>query len=103
MSFPVCCYDNTLWHMDRVSNAGVLVCYWFQELGVAVTHSNTEVVCDSDLVFITVKPHLVPPVLSQISPHITDRHVVVSVAAGVTIATLEEVCDALRKNSGVRT
>uniref|UniRef100_A0A3P9H187 Pyrroline-5-carboxylate reductase 3 n=1 Tax=Oryzias latipes TaxID=8090 RepID=A0A3P9H187_ORYLA len=63
----------------------------FQELGVAVTHSNTEVVCDSDLVFITVKPHLVPPVLSQISPHITDRHVVVSVAAGVTIATLEEL------------
>ncbi|KAF6734156.1 Pyrroline-5-carboxylate reductase 3 [Oryzias melastigma] len=63
----------------------------FQELGVAVTHSNTEVVCDSDLVFITVKPHLVPRVLSQISPHITDRHIVVSVAAGVTIATLEEL------------
>ncbi|RVE73671.1 hypothetical protein OJAV_G00033600 [Oryzias javanicus] len=63
----------------------------FQELGVAVTHSNTEVVCDSDLLFITVKPHLVPRVLSQISPHITDRHIVVSVAAGVTIATLEEL------------
>ncbi|XP_072245011.1 pyrroline-5-carboxylate reductase 3 isoform X1 [Leuresthes tenuis] len=63
----------------------------FQELGVAVTHSNTEVVCGSDVVFVAVKPHLVPLIVREISPHVTDRHVIVSVAAGVTLATLEEL------------
>lgn len=71
--------------MSSISASG------FQELGVPVTHSNTEVVCGSDVVFIAVKPHLVPHVLAEISPHVTDRHIVVSVAAGVTLATLEEV------------
>uniref|UniRef100_A0A8C6LGD4 Pyrroline-5-carboxylate reductase n=5 Tax=Nothobranchius TaxID=28779 RepID=A0A8C6LGD4_NOTFU len=61
----------------------------FQELGVAVTHSNVEVVSGSDVVFVAVKPHLVPLVLAETSQHITDRHVIVSVAAGVTLATLE--------------
>ncbi|KAM8822301.1 pyrroline-5-carboxylate reductase 3 [Synchiropus picturatus] len=63
----------------------------FQELGVAVTHSNVDVVCRSELVFVAVKPHLVRPVLSEISGHVTERHVVVSVAAGVTLETLEEL------------
>uniref|UniRef100_A0A4W6FCK6 Pyrroline-5-carboxylate reductase n=1 Tax=Lates calcarifer TaxID=8187 RepID=A0A4W6FCK6_LATCA len=63
----------------------------FQELGIAVTHSNVEVVCGSDVVFVAVKPHLVPLVLNEISQHITDRHIIVSVAAGVTLATVEEL------------
>ncbi|XP_040895586.1 pyrroline-5-carboxylate reductase 3 isoform X2 [Toxotes jaculatrix] len=62
----------------------------FQELGIPVTHSNIEVVCGSDVVFVAVKPHLVPLVLNEISQHITNRHIIVSVAAGVTLATLEE-------------
>uniref|UniRef100_A0A3Q1CER8 Pyrroline-5-carboxylate reductase n=1 Tax=Amphiprion ocellaris TaxID=80972 RepID=A0A3Q1CER8_AMPOC len=63
----------------------------FQELGIAVTHSNIEVICGSDVVFVAVKPHLVPLVLNEISQHVTDRHIIVSVAAGVTLATLEEL------------
>ncbi|XP_029355847.1 pyrroline-5-carboxylate reductase 3 isoform X2 [Echeneis naucrates] len=63
----------------------------FQELGIVVTHSNIEVVCGSDVVFVAVKPHLVPLVLNEVSQHITDRHTVVSVAAGVTLTTLEEL------------
>ncbi|XP_037530397.1 pyrroline-5-carboxylate reductase 3 [Nematolebias whitei] len=70
----------------------------FQELGIAVTHSNQEVVCGSHVVFVAVKPHLVPLVLCEISQHVTDRHVIVSVAAGVTLATLEEL---LPENSAV--
>lgn len=62
-----------------------------QELGAAVTHSNTEAVAASRLIFLAVKPHLVPAILREVAPHITREHVVVSVAAGVTIATLEEV------------
>lgn len=63
----------------------------FQELGIAVTHSNVEVVSGSDVVFVAVKPHLVQPVLNEISLHVTDRHIIVSVAAGVTLTTLEEL------------
>uniref|UniRef100_A0A3Q0RP02 Pyrroline-5-carboxylate reductase 3 n=1 Tax=Amphilophus citrinellus TaxID=61819 RepID=A0A3Q0RP02_AMPCI len=63
----------------------------FQELGIAVTHSNVEVVCGSDVVFVAIKPHVVPLVLNEISQHVTDRHMIVSVAAGVTLATLEEL------------
>lgn len=43
------------------------------------------------MVFVAVKPHLVPLVLNEISPHVTDRHIIVSIAAGVTLATIEEV------------
>ncbi|XP_054645024.1 pyrroline-5-carboxylate reductase 3 [Dunckerocampus dactyliophorus] len=63
----------------------------FQELNITTTHSNTEVVCSSDVVVIAVKPHVVPLVLNEISQHVTHRHVIVSVAAGVTLATLEEL------------
>uniref|UniRef100_A0A3B4H9H5 Pyrroline-5-carboxylate reductase 3 n=1 Tax=Pundamilia nyererei TaxID=303518 RepID=A0A3B4H9H5_9CICH len=62
-----------------------------QELGIAVTHSNIEVVCGSDVVFVAVKPHLVPLVLKEVTQHVTGRHMIVSVAAGVTLATLEEL------------
>uniref|UniRef100_A0A8P4KJG0 Pyrroline-5-carboxylate reductase 3 n=1 Tax=Dicentrarchus labrax TaxID=13489 RepID=A0A8P4KJG0_DICLA len=63
----------------------------FQELGIPITHSNIEVVCGSDVVFVAVKPHLVSLVLNEISQHVTDRHIIVSVAAGVTLSTLEEL------------
>lgn len=63
----------------------------FQELGISVTHYNTEVVCGSDVVFVAVKPHMIPRVLIEVSQHITKKQIIVSVAAGVTLAMLEEV------------
>ncbi|XP_077439604.1 pyrroline-5-carboxylate reductase 3 [Vanacampus margaritifer] len=63
----------------------------FQELNISTTHSNSEVVCNSDVIFVAVKPHFVATVLNEISRHVTDRHTIVSVAAGVTLATLEEL------------
>lgn len=60
-------------------------------MGITFTNSNVEVVCGSDIVFVAVKPYLVQDVLNQVSQYVTDRHIVVSVAAGVTLATLEEV------------
>ncbi|XP_058493650.1 pyrroline-5-carboxylate reductase 3 isoform X1 [Solea solea] len=82
---------NTLAENIQVSAPSVRNLGRFQELGVAVTHSNIEVVCGSDVVFLAVKPHLIPPVLNEIAQHVTDRHIVVSVAAGITLATLEEL------------
>ncbi|XP_072295157.1 pyrroline-5-carboxylate reductase 3 [Eucyclogobius newberryi] len=63
----------------------------FQDMGITGTHSNIELVCGSDIVFVAVKPHLVRDVLNEISIYFTDRHIVVSVAAGVTLETLEEL------------
>ncbi|XP_013978679.1 pyrroline-5-carboxylate reductase 3 isoform X3 [Salmo salar] len=63
----------------------------FQELGVAVTHSNAELVSSCDLVFVAVKPHLVTTILSEITDCVTRKHIIVSVAAGVTLATLQGV------------
>ncbi|KAL1022694.1 hypothetical protein UPYG_G00031130 [Umbra pygmaea] len=61
----------------------------FQELGVDLTHSNTELISSCDLVFVAVKPHLVETVLCEISHHVTSKHIIVSVAAGVTLEMLE--------------
>jgi pyrroline-5-carboxylate reductase len=60
-------------------------------LGISVTHFNSDVVSGSDLVFVAVKPHLVPEILREISQLVTQKHIIVSVAAGVTLATLELV------------
>lgn len=66
----------------------------FQERGVSVTHSNDEVVDRSRVVFLAVKPHLVPEVLKGISRNVTQEHVIVSMAAGITLETLEELLPA---------
>ena len=60
-------------------------------LGAAVTEDNAEVVAKSQMVFIAVKPNDVASVLASATAAITPEHVIVSIAAGVTIATLESV------------
>uniref|UniRef100_A0A8C2ZZS3 Pyrroline-5-carboxylate reductase 3 n=1 Tax=Cyclopterus lumpus TaxID=8103 RepID=A0A8C2ZZS3_CYCLU len=47
----------------------------FQELGIAVTHSNVEVVSGSDVVFVAVKPHLVSPGLESYSRYIITMNI----------------------------
>lgn len=66
----------------------------FKEKGVSVTHSNHEVVGGSCLIFLAVKPHIIPQVLKEISQNVTKEHIIVSMAAGITIATLEELLPA---------
>ncbi|XP_065111859.1 pyrroline-5-carboxylate reductase 3 [Paramisgurnus dabryanus] len=66
----------------------------FQERGVSITQSNEEVVEKSSMVFLAVKPHLIPKVLNEISHGVTQQHIIVSMAAGVTIATLEDLLPA---------
>jgi pyrroline-5-carboxylate reductase len=44
----------------------------------------------SDVLFVAVKPQYVHSVLSEISVVLTDRHVVVSIAAGVTLDKMLE-------------
>lgn len=56
-----------------------------------MTTSNKETVSRSDVLFLAVKPHIIPFVLDEIGPDIEDRHLIVSCAAGVTISSIEKV------------
>lgn len=42
----------------------------------------------SDIVFLAVKPQFVQPVLKEVREHLTDKHTVVSIAAGKTLSSL---------------
>lgn len=61
-----------------------------RKLGVNFTTSNKETVNKSDVLFLAVKPHIIPFVLDEVGPDIQDRHLIVSCAAGVTISSIEK-------------
>lgn len=61
-----------------------------QKLGVNFTTSNKETVSKSDVLFLAVKPHIIPFVLDEIGPDIENRHLIVSCSAGVTISSIEK-------------
>jgi pyrroline-5-carboxylate reductase len=69
---------------------------WFhvpfpQEYGIHVTCNNQETVQDSKIVVVAVKPHVVSSVLKEVSPVVTKEHLIVSIAAGVKIRSIEQV------------
>ena len=56
--------------------------------GIRTTAANVEVVNDADLIVLAVKPQIMAGVLAEIAPKIQSRHLVVSIAAGVTLDQL---------------
>ena len=60
-----------------------------RELGVKIILDNKELVRNSDLIFIAVKPSQVLGVLEEVKEYINESKLVVSIAAGVTINKLE--------------
>ena len=62
-----------------------------QKMGVNLTSHNKETVRHSDVLFLAVKPHIIPFILDEIGADVEDRHIVVSCAAGVTISSIEKV------------
>lgn len=63
----------------------------FQELGSTVTFDNRVVAENSDILLLAVKPSIVKPVLEFIYPNITSKHLLLSVAMGITVNQLEKV------------
>ncbi|XP_070604488.1 pyrroline-5-carboxylate reductase 3 isoform X2 [Erythrolamprus reginae] len=63
----------------------------FQGFACRTTHRNLEVLEKCSFVFLATKPHILPEVLQEINPAVTTNHVLVSMAAGVPLRTLEEV------------
>lgn len=56
--------------------------------GVEVFATNLPVVERSDVLVLAVKPQSMPGVLAELRPVVQPRHLVISIAAGVSIATL---------------
>ena len=52
-------------------------------------HSLLQVVKGADIIFLAVKPQFVAPVLKEVRQHLTDKHTIVSIAAGKTLASLK--------------
>jgi len=60
------------------------------ETGVSTFESNAAVIRDSDVIVLAVKPQMMAGVLAEIRPILTPNHLVVSIAAGITLASLAE-------------
>lgn len=58
---------------------------------IKVCSRNFEVAAASDILFITVKPNDVPDLLKEIAPEIAKGALLISAAAGVTTAAIEDV------------
>ena len=59
------------------------------ELGVAVTSDNLHAVKDADVVIIAVKPWFVENVLKEIGEKLNSKQMVISIAAGVKLESIE--------------
>ena len=58
--------------------------------GAKLVENNRSVLAEADIVLLAVKPQVVGEVLDDISAHVELRHLLVSIAAGVTLAKLAE-------------
>src|SRR4051812_1354222 len=56
--------------------------------GVTASPSNVEVARQCDVLVLAVKPQSLPQVLAELQPAVTAEHLVISIAAGVALATL---------------
>lgn len=66
-------------------------------MGVRTAWGNEEVLKNALTIFLAVKPQDMPQVLKEISKHVTDDHLLVSIAAGVGISEIMKGLGAQRK------
>ena len=67
---------------------------WASKLKGAHHHyiCRIQVVKEADIIFLAVKPQFVAPVLKEVRQHLTEKHTIVSIAAGKTLASLKVPC-----------
>jgi pyrroline-5-carboxylate reductase len=54
-------------------------------------HGGAESIAEeSNVIMIGVKPQVIKPVLHALAPHLKPKHLIISIAAGITLAELEE-------------
>ncbi len=79
----VVAYDIDRAVLDRLATA----------LGIAAAGSNREVASQADVLFVAVPPLAALPVLDMVRPVLRDGQIIVSLAAGVTTAQMEQAVD----------
>jgi len=62
--------------------------------GARTVEANSEVLAAAEIVFIAVKPQSLPALLNEIKPYVKPEHLLVSIAAGVPIASFLEALGA---------
>src|SRR5262249_11342506 len=60
------------------------------QTGVAASANNLQLVSSSDVLFLAVKPQSMPDLLAEIRSALDKRHLMVSIAAGITLRQLAE-------------
>ncbi len=60
-----------------------------EQFGIYTTHSNPEAAKQADILFLVVKPYLFPEIISEIKNSITEDTLLVSIAAGHSISSIE--------------
>ena len=58
---------------------------------INTTLSNIDVIKNADTILFAVKPFVLKDVLNEIKPYITKNHIILSIAAGISINTIEEI------------
>ncbi|WP_050613941.1 pyrroline-5-carboxylate reductase [Bacillus testis] len=61
-----------------------------EKFKILVTLDNEEVVKSASILFLAVTPNLYETVISEIAPFVTEDHVIVSIAAGISIEQMEK-------------
>lgn len=59
--------------------------------GIRAVALNQDVVTSSEVVFLAVKPYQVDAILQDIRPAVTNRHLIISIAAGVPLKFIEGI------------
>ena len=62
-----------------------------QDIGCRTTYQNVDVLKHSEIVILAVKPPIIPLVLKDIRPYVTPKHLMISIAAGITSKSIEKV------------
>ena len=62
-----------------------------KDYAVQTTLNNIEVVKNSKIILFAVKPFVLRDVLTEIKPYLTKEHIIFSIAAGISIKTMEEI------------
>ncbi|MBT8037900.1 MAG: pyrroline-5-carboxylate reductase [Verrucomicrobiae bacterium] len=63
-----------------------------EKLNIQPASDNKELTKQSQTILLAVKPQYITTVLADISPALTSKHLLISVAAGVTLGTMEAAC-----------
>ncbi|MFO7153407.1 MAG: pyrroline-5-carboxylate reductase [Caldicoprobacter oshimai] len=77
----ICAFDVDLDKLNRLS----------AELGIRTAKDNCQVVSNSDIVILAVKPNTYSKVLLEIKDCLEERHILISIAAGISVDFIKQL------------